>query len=70
MFVIDIGSAVEMISSAVFNKISLYVDLKLYPTDPGFKFQNSGKALFKIEGVVDIRHFIGTCILRKFKKMD
>ena len=55
-FVIDTGSAVTIISSAVFNEISSYVDYKLCPTDPNFKIEVADKAPLRIEGVVDI-HF-------------
>ena len=53
---IDTGSAVTIISSAVFNEISSYVDYKLCPTDPNFKIEVADKAPLRIEGVVDI-HF-------------
>ena len=53
---IDTGSAVMIISSAVFNEISSYVDYKLCPTDPNFKIEVADKASLRIEGVLDI-HF-------------
>jgi len=53
-FVIDTGSSVTIISSRLFDKVSMYCDLKLRPVNDSLKLEVADKGSLNVEGVATI----------------